>query len=712
MTFPANTLSATPTKYLFKLISGSQTIVCDPEPLEWASGQLIINRDLSVGGVFSTFQGSSLTFIGNGAKLLRSLWEAYEFNAECTLVIYYFKNSTREYVEFPSRFKVDFNMYEIVKVGKFAFGVRIKAVNSSLQTKLDSRKDVDVNLNKLVSIGEVPFTNWTPNKNTVNYSATNVHLISHLWKNSLDGWDLPRKPGAISYCSVPVDLKDSYFTEGRSVVYTSKQTDITRVNSFFKSADFDYTFNLTYRFVIDVISDNVNDQWEMHLLETKTINGIDVVQNENDTLLCIWGSTPDYNVFFTDTIEVTVAKGNDLKLVIRVANTNSLKSLLKSCELTLSQTIADATLAKQTTGYPIYEAFERVCQHMMDIQWPFYSEFFGRTDVYKNASFQKYSSENQLRFAHLQSGLNLRGVGIYEDKNTFTVNFKDLFKTAQSIWNVGYAFETIDGSLRLRIEEYAHFFQDVMVLDLSARINVYDIVSLAMPELAPVQFNSGFSSYEYLQLNGLSEPNTTNQRTSKLNTDAKFDNISPYRGDTKGILSALAAPIDSTDTKNDEGMFILKTQKDGANWKPEKAENITIELNSSIFGEDLLNRYFTPSRMLKRQANRIASGLTKLQDSKLTFQTSDKLQGLRTNGEGYIISENEDILVSSLGAPLYRPIKHTVECYFDWSDLEAIQANLFGYIIFSDKISGFLLNLKKKNNEDKSEITIIQRYVP
>jgi len=140
MTFPQTTATNTPEPYKFQLTSklNGQTIVCDPSPLEWASGTLEMNRDLSVGGVFSTFHLDSLTFVGNGATMLNDLFNAYELNAECTLIVYWWKWSTRSYVEFPSRFDINFNFYEKVKIGKFVFGVRIKAINSSIQTKLDN----------------------------------------------------------------------------------------------------------------------------------------------------------------------------------------------------------------------------------------------------------------------------------------------------------------------------------------------------------------------------------------------------------------------------------------------------------------------------------------------------------------------------------------------------------------------------------------------
>ena len=236
-----------------------------------------------------------------------------------------------------------------------------------------------------------------------------------------------------------------------------------------------------------------------------------------------------------------------------------------------------------------------------------------------------------------------------------------------------------------------------------------------MPELIPIEINSGFNNCEYLEVNGRAEPNTTNKRTTIASTTGKYDNVCPLRGDTMGILTNLATPIDTKDTKSDSGIFIIKTQGKGVNWKPEKNENIQINDGSSIFGEELLNRYFTPTRMLIRHANKIKSGLRKFPGSFLRFQTSDKLQTLKTTGEGFTISENQDIAVSDLANPIYKPMKHTVECAFTFKDLEMLQdsvdgyPNIFRWIKFSETVSCYILNLKKTNDEDKAEITIIEK---
>ncbi|MEI6424154.1 MAG: hypothetical protein WCP55_18200, partial [Lentisphaerota bacterium] len=378
-------------------------------------------------------------------------------------------------------------------------------------------------------------------------------------------------------------------------------------------------------------------------------------------------------------------------------------------------------------GFPVYEALERTCQHVLDTQYPIYSDFFGRMDVsYRDGI--KYSSEDQRRFAQIHGGLNIRGAKLYDpitgEGNSdvqLALSFKNLFKSLKALYNIGYAIETLDGetSQRIRIEEYVYFFEDALGLDLSDRITKYDIQSQVMPELIPVDLKSGYDNFEYLSVNGLGEPNTVNQRTSIMNTATKWENISPIRGDTKGIIDNLANPLGengTTDTKGDNAVFIIKTQKptvpvNNEDWIPEKDTNIRID-SGSLFKDELLNRYFTPTRMMIRHINRIAAGMTLFPLSKLTFQKTDKWSSLMTSGEGVdYLSESDDILTSSLFAPLYKAMKHTAIVDFTFADLEVLKLYPYRYIKFSADISGYLLSFKKKNNEDKAEITIIERNI-
>jgi hypothetical protein len=706
-----------PTPYLFKLIADTETVICDPEPIDWASGSINMKRDLSLGGVFSSFMLDSLTFVGNSADLLRRLFSANEVNAQCALAIYWFKNSTREYVEFPSRYNVNFNTYEVVKVGKLHFGIRIKAVNTSEQTKFESRKDLEIDLNKDISVGGVPLMNSNYGGAKLKFYEINVSNFGRIESSGFIDYLLPDVvvlwPEFTSFAS---NFVYSDFPEMQGTKHISSDYSVKNCTPFFKNAKIKYE-NISIDYSADF---RLQGGQTMELVLIEANSNYNIV---NEYILSDLGGAGGVRRI-VDSIDISVESGNSLFYVVRTIASRWQKSYITSTSISIRQQVA-TTPARTVKGYPIYTAFHLICQRIIDKQFAVYSDFFG-LDGMPYSESETYQTESVNRFAHLVNGMSFREFSaastlsfgnIFGIKKTerpsgnFTLSFKNLFQTAKTIWNVGYCFE----NGRIRIEPYSYFFKsNVIALDLSDRIGKYDIQSAVMMELIPVGLKSGFESYEYFTVNGLSEPNTSTQWTSPMRTDAKYENISPFRGDTKGIFDILSIPQEeagSKDTKNDKDVFIIKTRRTLTGWKPETDQEISIDENSSVFKNELINRYFTPTRMLRRHGNRIRSGMMKVTGGVLRFQTSDKLQNLKTTGEGYTCTESEDIAINDLSAPIYRPIKHTVECYFDWSDLESIQLNPTALIKFSNTISGYLLSLKKKNDEARAEITIIERYV-
>ena len=250
MTFPALN-SNTPKRYQFKLISANKTILCDPEPIEWSSGIIEFNRDLDVGGVFGSMALDTITFLGNGANLLKELYTAYEMNAVCTLVIYWWKKSIRDYVEFPNRYNINFNYYEIAQVNKSYFGVRVKAVNSSFHTNLTNREDVKVNTTSLLSIGNIAIADYYPPfKKGLYYQAINDNYIGVLYilRTFSTGFSLPHLKHVVSYTSIPLDIKvnDSFDAQLQPVKYVTQipLTSLSQVPSFFVRANYDYDFEI------------------------------------------------------------------------------------------------------------------------------------------------------------------------------------------------------------------------------------------------------------------------------------------------------------------------------------------------------------------------------------------------------------------------------------------------------------------------------------
>jgi len=120
------------------------------------------------------------------------------------------------------------------------------------------------------------------------------------------------------------------------------------------------------------------------------------------------------------------------------------------------QTVANSDAAT-TESFPLYEAFERVLQHNLDVQFPFYSEYLGRPECVYNLDGDTYATESQLRHFNVMSGLNVRGLALSNNDNPLAINFDKLYDSSSSILNLGMAIEVIDDFTRVRVEEYAHF---------------------------------------------------------------------------------------------------------------------------------------------------------------------------------------------------------------------------------------------------------------
>lgn len=694
--------------YRFSLLNPDtkEIIILRHEPLEWESGVIEVNRDINIGGVFTEFMVDSLTFIKEGAAFLRSIWNEKELNGQCDLIVEWFKFSTRQYVEMPSRFNLNFATCKPnVKVGNNSIGFNISTSKSSILVKLENRRDKDVDLTKTTTIGGYKIVSYQ-NLNTYLYFDDFYLSFQATWIADYNNAQINNDEDYEIYTSFQMDFSSNDFLESKEIDYATNYQNVNNIPVFFENSADDKELSFFYAFLIEVTNrkGGLFNPQNVYAVIIDILEGNTVV--ESDRIADVGKTKGEFRI--SDTKNISLKAGQSLRIYIKTDATSGVDAYIRRSYFRMINQAIGYT-GRDGEGIPIYEAFERNLQHISDVQFPFYSEFFGRTDTQYNLSGDVYISENQLRFANIMSGLNLRGAKLFDPNNPLPVSFDDLFKSANSIWNIGYEQELIDGFQRIRIENYDYFFEDVEILDLSSRISKYDIETEAIPELAYSQIKSGFDDYSYEVLNGRGEYNTESERTTILNTDSVYDNKSPIRGDTMGIVEKLTQELNTEDSEEDNELFIIKTQRTDNGWKTERQENITILENTSLFDNDSFNLYLSPTRMLKRHGNRLKGAMLKFKASYLRFQKSSKLQTLTTSGEGYEITENDDILVDSLDEPIYKPIKHIVTCKFTLSDFETLMTNPKGYITLSSNISGYLLSLKKKNNEDKATIELIEK---
>lgn len=708
--------TTTPAKYRFRIESNLGNIICDREPIGWESGVLEIARDIESGGVFSQFNAGSLVFVGNAAKLLNDLWDTSEFNFEASLIVEYLDNSDGNYKILGNKLKIQPDTSSPrVKVGRTAFGFQVQATDSGLKTKLDKRKDVDVDLTKLISVGGYNIVDFVDPKINLNYPEVFIQNSGRWFRG--DRFDMPRLAGSVSYTSVPLYVRTNDFAESQDVSYVTAKTALSFIDPFFANAKFDYTdLAFKYFFQVEVKDKDNSTPWSIKVFETNILG--DIVYNE--TTLETFG-TEKGNFNFEGERTISVDENNYLRLAIEVQDIADIDANIRNSEVIIIQSIQSSP-AKTVEGLPIAKALKRCLQHILDVQTPLFTPQFGTTDdIYKDDG-TKYLTEDQLTFCHLQSGLNIRGE-LLGDMNsplaTLAISFDDLFNFCQVAHDSGYGITNENGFEQIKIDKYENFFKDNIVLDFSDDLTIYDIETTVIPEVAYSKIQTGFENFEYKEVNGRGEPNTTAKRTSIILTESEFNNVSKkVRGDSKGIFDNLAFTVQdngTTDTESDIQIFATKTQRSGDEWVPESDENIEIENDSSLFGESLLNRYYTPSRMLRRRRI-LKTGLTKFPASNLRFQVADKLQTLKTTGtaqsglDQYTMTENDDILVDDLINPVFGVKKHKAAVSFTFDNLTTILNDPTASVRFIPGIEGYLLNLKKENNKAQAEIEIIEKY--
>ena len=703
MSYLHDKFSNTPKPYKFVLETNLGVVTCNKEPLEWKEGILQLHRDLKTVGIVTSFQVDSLIFVGIGAAKLKECFASLGVTSTVTLHVYYFDNKTKKYIEYPGSFLGIWESYKIVKIGMFAFGVKMEFINSGLYQKFNDRSKINVELqNNRESVGGFVITNDPTEVNDLKFAAINKINLNWLGFDKellLDDetYNLKNISTADVYASPNMKIQQTDNT-GFSSVYWHETT----VNPDSISALYTATEDITFKY-LGVL--RVQIKTSAYLVDHfKLIINIGGTETE----LLSFGQVENFDTNFykelsfgfDSVLNATLTAGQTIKIYLKADQQGILELDTEINVLyfyvKFLQTIASVA-ESNVKGKTLYNAFNKNLQLILDEQSPFKSDYL------------------KLNPMVLASGTNLRGVAVNmynPNYGSLSVNFDDLFKSANAILNLGYGFEIIDGVEKLVIENYAYFFdKTAVVLDLSDRIGKYDIESEVIGELLYSSYKYGFDKFVYETQNGFGEYNCQHERTSVLATDNVFESICKYRGDTMGIIKQLQNPFSTTgtnDVEGDDDVFIIKVVDKTTYYLAETNEDITIVDDSSLFGDESLNLFMSPMRSLMRHGNKLSSGLVDWQpSSSLRWQKSNKNVGLITSLGGVELSETANIKIQDLSTPIVKPIKHTFTCKFTKTDLATYVAHPYQLVKARDKY-GYMLDLKIKNKEDKATIEIIE----
>ncbi len=705
-------------KYIYTLISENGDIVCRNAPTNWKSLKISLNRDVELAGVFVEFKGGALTFTGSPEKrLLRSLWKERKLLADCSLRIEYLKMGTRTYTAFTNDFKLDFDTYNDILKTKTRNAIRINTIVTGFVKKMRDRKNTVVDVTKNVSLGGYQIAalhHWDSLKKIFNISELNAYrtAISSGAESSL------ATIGDTDTFLIPFVANPTDFNESQDVVF-AKNATFANTKAFFRDATEDRSIDVEISVTVEVTVAAVG-------ILSLTLS-LDKIDTDGTTLSTIsdFGSIPNIVGIHTQTFSGTVALLTDQSMICYGTGSGIGTATLKviSSSNTLSEEeIASPALAIESL--PIYETIERVAQLIFDLQFPIYSEFFGREDVAYNVDGDMYASENQERFANVINGLLIRGLALSNVNNSVAITWNKLMKTINSLWNIGLSHEIVGGLNKIIIENRASFYDDDIGMDfttgdLKGRFNDIEIQEEALPDLAYAKIETGYNKHDYEEINGRGEYNTKQERTSVQNGENTFNNVAPIRGDTMGLVKTIKKPMEknsvndafgTTDTKADSDIFIFKSQRNANQWDIETDENVQVVDDSSLFKGGSFNMFLTPRRNLDRHDYELHAGLVLEPSSLIRFQNADHSQELKTTDGVTTIVENEDITVQDMTNPLWNPEQYIVRTILYESEIETMISVRHKRIKLSETKSGWILNVDYDIVKKTAELFILKKH--
>jgi hypothetical protein len=171
-------------------------------------------------------------------------------------------------------------------------------------------------------------------------------------------------------------------------------------------------------------------------------------------------------------------------------------------------------------------------------------------------------------------------------------------------------------------------------------------------------------------VNGKLEFNNTFNYTTPVTRKTKdLDLSSPYRTDSLGI-EFTRINLDgktTTDNSSDNDVFIIHTEKVAITEPGQGAVyRLNRDLNPFATGvldtSSVFNLYLSPGQCFKRNGRFIHSCFYQQEAQKLVFQTTDKNEDLTfTMPGGIVIKDAEDVEISRLLDPLFRPVSLEIE---------------------------------------------------
>jgi len=696
-------------KFRYTLSSSNYgTLTMTNVPKGWQDGELTFIRDPKYKGVIESYSTTSFEFVKKARDYIQKAYDNFGIDYEIKIFIDIQINSTFKYARYFTG-KLDLSTYGIDSTS-----VKCEIINTGFQNAILNRDDIDVDLLNTKFIG-----GGTNSMEQIAGMPSDLTLDSYTaqanadWKFSIFNIRDARSGSYSHY--VPMVIQSSEFESGEVRGQSFDSTDVFFVSVAERTVDF--VGNVKVR-MIQNFQTSANDfSIQMNL----NLNGSSI-KFYSDSITDVEEVVFEFDI---NELGIDLVPGDELSLTATSSGPNYYSITYLDSAVSLNETLQDTLPEILIPGYPVYEFTTRILQLYSGETNPLYSDWLGRTD----SSPETYSSDGGGALLVFTKGQWIRQFPIEEDGailQTINGSLSKIFNTLNATQNIGLGFEVIGGVNKVRIEEEKYFFDveenpDVatdgkywkvnQILDLSEHLNDEVISKEVLPDWYANEIESGYSNFEYENIQGLKEFNTKSTYATPIKSvKNKLNLVSDYRFDTQGVNKLRDKEYNDTateDVKGDSNVFGFDVKRDTI--FVAKTDDDFALVSGGVDPTQSYNLFYTPRRNTERHGSRISS-MRLAQGDEVQWMKSDKNTKLVTRLIGEVLEkpENGDIIVSSLTVGYWIPEAYITEAPVDEETIAAIQANPRGVIKLGTNKYGWILEVQSNNESNKGQFKLLR----
>ncbi len=656
------------------------------EPVGFDATKVKLKRSENWHGVMSETDSQSVDIYGTGYTILKDLYDSYGIDAVAILRIEYACVDTFEVLGeysitfYNSQWFCGNNCY--CKVG-----IERKGCLYQLTNALDTKVDLDAlkAIDKTTDLADYDYLGKeieVPSKTIV--LSSNAIVSEYITNDVLV--DVNAQYGG-TYTGV---IQIAFFMPFDNIgleELSEISTAISFKHNFGAISDDDIHSEYIYKNIVnnfqclgDSYNISINTSGVLNLSTTATLFPISVTffvyklsgttRTELYSQILINTGTPtdkiyEYNISYSDS--VSLLEGDYIYSYIFV---NALKTTIgnfdlfnisefKDSEFNISlDSICPSTNAKL---YLVNETLSHISEYVTNNCLRVYSEYLGRTDS------QPYnqSSDGCGGMIGLTNGLFLRRIeDVYTGDKTpkLALSFNDVINAVNAVNPVGFAIELNGDDEVIRVENWEHFYNDMVVADIGS-VTVKKSPNL---KLHFKNFKTGYNKYEAEEYNGLDEFLTEREYTTSLvNHNATLDKVCQFVASGYAIeITRRKGNADSKDWRYDNDTFFICLKRLSGELVVEQGNIIN---NANIIdASTILNFTISPARMAMKWFKYIT-----------TFLKSTK-ELIYSSGKGNTAAEGELINVCSIESGVISEKQNITQSDFQTSEDGIYLAELHG----------------------------------